>query len=152
MSTTRVARHIKAPRSAVYRALLDPGAVQRWMVPVGMTSQVHEFDSSEGGAFRISLTYDAPTDAGKTDAQTDTFHGRFTRLVPDVEVVQTVEFESDDAAMHGEMTITYTLAEAADGGTDMVGVHQHLPPGVKPEDNELGWSISLGKLAALLER
>jgi hypothetical protein len=64
--------------------------------------------------------------------------------------VQTVEFESDDPAMAGEMRITYTLAEA-DGGTDLVGVHENLPPGVSPAANELGWRMSMDKLAALVE-
>jgi uncharacterized protein YndB with AHSA1/START domain len=121
------------------------------MVPDGMTSHVHAFEPREGGAFRISLTYDAPTDTGKTDAQTDTFHGRFVRLVPDVEVVQVVEFETTDPSLQGEMTITYSLAEAPDGGTDLVGMHEDLPAGVRPEDNELGWSISIDKLARLVE-
>lgn len=49
----------------------------------GMTSHVHVFEPQEGGDIRISLTYDEPTDAGKTSAQTDTFQGQFTRLVPD---------------------------------------------------------------------
>jgi uncharacterized protein YndB with AHSA1/START domain len=121
------------------------------MVPDSMTSHVHSFDAREGGTFRVSLTYDAPTDAGKTSAQTDTYHGRFVRLVPGEEVVQVVEFETANPALQGEMTITITLAEAADGGTDVAGVHENLPPGVPPEDNELGWSISLGKLARLVE-
>lgn len=151
MSTTRLTRHIRAPRSAVYQALLEADAVRRWMVPDGMTSHVHVFEPHEGGAFRISLTYDAPTDAGKSDARTDTFSGRFVRLVRDAEVVQSVEFETTDATLQGEMTITYSLADADDGGTDLVGVHEDLPAGVRPEDNELGWSISIGKLAGLVE-
>ena len=151
MSTTRLSRHIRAPRGRVYEALIDAGAVQRWMVPDSMTSHVHSFDAREGGTFRVSLTYDAPTDTGKTSAQTDTYHGRFVRLVPGEEVVQVVEFETADPALQGEMTVTFTLAEAADGGTDVVGVHENLPPGVPPEDNELGWSMSLSKLARLVE-
>jgi uncharacterized protein YndB with AHSA1/START domain len=115
-----------------------------------MTSRVHTFEPHEGGAFRISLTYDAPTDTGKTNAQSDTFHGRFARLVPDAEVVQIVEFETVDPALQGEMTITYTLADANEG-TDLVGLHENLPAGVPPEDNELGWSISIDKLARLVE-
>jgi uncharacterized protein YndB with AHSA1/START domain len=150
MATTRLTKHIHASRALVYRALLDPEAVQRWMVPDSMTSRVHAFDAREGGTFRISLTYDMPTTAGKTSSQTDTFHGRFVRLVPDTEVVQAVEFETEDAATQGEMTITYTLAEAGDG-TDLTGVHENLPPGVSPADNELGWSMSLDKLASLVE-
>jgi uncharacterized protein YndB with AHSA1/START domain len=145
-----VTRHIRASRAAVYRALLDRDAVQHWMVPDGMTSHIHVFEPHEGGAFRISLAYDAPTAAGKTDAQTDTFHGRFVRLVPDAEVIQVVEFETADPDLQGEMTITYELIDA-NGGTDLVGRHDHLPAGVRPEDNELGWSMSIDKLARLVE-
>lgn len=170
MSETRLARRIRAPRAVVYRALLDPAAVQQWMVPDGMTSEVHTFEAREGGGFRISLTYDEPTGTGKTSSRTDTFHGRFARLVPDTEVVQVVEFETDDPSMQGEMTITYRLTEVAgddgdgparpgDGGitetgamdTEVVGHHEHVPPGVSPADNELGWTMSMGKLARLVE-
>jgi len=115
-----------------------------------MTSHVRAFDAREGGAFRISLTYDAPTGAGKTTAHTDTFHGRFARLVPDEEVVEVVEFETDDPALRGEMTITITLADA-DGGTVLVAAHDNLPPGLSAADNETGWRSSLAKLAALVE-
>jgi uncharacterized protein YndB with AHSA1/START domain len=80
----------------------------------------------------------------------DTFHGRFVELVPNTKVVQGVEFESDDPAMQGEMTITYLLADADGGGTVVTGVHENLPPGVSPADNALGWSISMDKLAALV--
>lgn len=150
MSVTRVTRTIAAPPAVVYAALLDPAAVQRWMVPEGMTSEVHRFEAVEGGTFTISLTYDAPTTAGKTTAQTDTFSGRFTRLVPAAEVVQVVAFDTDDPLLSGEMTITYTLAEASDGATLLTGVHEGLPDGVAPEDNETGWRMSLDKLARLV--
>ena len=120
------------------------------MVPDQMTSEIHSFDAREGGTFRISLTYDEPTTAGKTTSQTDSFHGRFVKLVQDTEMVQVVEFESDDPSMAGEMTITYTLADG-EGGTDLVAVHENIPPGVAPADNELGFRMSLAKLAKLVE-
>ncbi len=155
-STTTIRWHVNAPRASVYRALLDPRAIARWRVPTGMTSQVHAFDAREGGTFRVSLTYDAPTAAGKTTAHTDTYHGRFAKLVPNVQVVEVIEFETDDPALRGEMTITTTLADAAgpDGpgsGTEIHAVHEGLPPGVAPADNETGWRDSLAKLAALVE-
>jgi uncharacterized protein YndB with AHSA1/START domain len=134
----------------VYRALLDARAVATWMVPTGMTSQVHAFDAREGGAFRISLTYDEPTGTGKTTAHTDTFHGRFVKLVTNEQVVEVVEFETTDPALRGEMTITITLVEA-DGGTDVLAVHDGLPPGLAPQDNDAGSRSSLAKLAALVE-
>lgn len=150
MSATRISRKINAPRATVYRALLDARAVATWMVPADMTSEVLAFDAREGGSFRISLTYDAPSLPGKTSAHTDTFHGRFVKLVPNEKVVEMVEFESADPAMQGEMTITYTLADA-DGGTLLSAVHDDLPPGVSAADNETGWRMSLDKLAQLLE-
>ena len=150
MSTTQLSRLIGAPRSAVYRALLDPAAVRTWMVPDDMTSVVHAFEPREGGEFRISLSYDDPTTVGKTTAQTDTFHGRFVRLEPDRLVVQALAFETDDPSLQGEMTITYRLDDA-DGGTTITGTHVGLPAGVAPSDNELGWSMSMAKLAALVE-
>jgi len=150
MSQTRVTQHVNAPPEAVYAALLDAHAVASWMVPDGMTSHVHAFEPREGGAFRISLTYDAPTGSGKTTAYTDTYHGRFLKLVPNEQVVEVVEFETDDPALQGEMTVTFSLTEA-DGGTDILGIHAGLPSGVRPADNELGWRMSLGKLANLVE-
>jgi uncharacterized protein YndB with AHSA1/START domain len=150
MSATRMVRRIAAPRARVYRALLDAREVSIWMVPDGMTSQVHAFEAREGGGFRISLTYDAQTGTGKTTAQTDTFHGRFVELVPDARVVETVEFESPDPAMRGEMTITIDLRDA-DGGTELIAAHENLPPGLSPADNATGWEMSLGKLATLVE-
>ena len=151
MTSTRISQHIRATRAAIYRALVDPRAVQVWMVPHGMSSLVHAFDPREGGVFRVSLTYDAPTDAGKTTAQTDTYHGRFIELVPDERVVEVVEFETADPALRGEMTITIALADAEGGGTALEAVHDGLPAGVSPADNELGWRMSLAKLAALVE-
>jgi uncharacterized protein YndB with AHSA1/START domain len=150
MSSTRISRHVNAPRAKVYRALLDPRGVATWMVPTGMTSQVHAFDPREGGSFRISLTYDAPTDSGKTTAHTDTFHGRFVKLVPNEQVVEVVEFETADPALRGQMTITIALADA-NGGTNILAVHDGLPPGLSTADNEVGWRMSLAKLAALVE-
>jgi uncharacterized protein YndB with AHSA1/START domain len=148
--TTRLERRIAAPPSAVYRALLDPAAVERWMVPDGMTSVVHTFEATEGGVFRISLTYDEPTAKGKSSAQTDTFHGRFVRLVPDREVIQQIEFETTDPAMQGAMKVSYELRPAGDA-TVVVGLHEDLPRGVSPEDNALGWRMSMDKLAKLVE-
>jgi uncharacterized protein YndB with AHSA1/START domain len=150
MSSTRISRHVSAPRAIVYRALLDARAVATWMVPTGMTSHVHVFDAREGGSFRISLTYDAPTGIGKTTAHTDTFHGRFVELVTNERVVEVVEFETPDPTLRGEMTITIALDDA-DGGTDVFAVHDGLPPGLSTADNEAGWRSSLAKLAALVE-
>jgi len=39
----------------------------------------------------------------------------------------------------------------ADGGTDLLAVHENLPQGLSAADNETGWRMSLAKLAMLVE-
>ncbi|MFG3084025.1 SRPBCC family protein [Streptomyces parvulus] len=150
MHSTRVSHHVRAPRPAVYRALLDPAAVAAWRVPDGMTAEVHAFEGREGGAFRVSLTYEEPSGAGKSGARTDTYHGHFARLVPGERVVEVLEFESADPAFQGAMTMTTTLTDA-DGGTRVEVVHEGLPDAVPAADNETGTRMALAKLAALVE-
>ncbi|PYR35176.1 MAG: hypothetical protein DMF90_14590, partial [Acidobacteria bacterium] len=147
---TRTARHVKAPRARVYRALIEAGSVGTWVVPIGMTGVVHAFDAREGGQFRVTLTYDEPTGMGKTTAHSDTYHGRFVRLQRDQLVIETMEFESANPAMCGQMTVTFTLTDTS-GGTEVVAVHDNLPQGISPSDNETGWRMALDKLAALVE-
>ncbi len=149
--TTRVERRINAPREHVYRALLDGDAVSRWRFPGGMTCEVHEFHGVEGGTLRISLTYESADSVGKSTGQTDTYRGRFTRLVPNELVVEVDTFESDDPALTGEMTSTIRLADAPGGSTDLFATHEGLPASVSPEDNETGWRHALDRLAALVE-
>jgi uncharacterized protein YndB with AHSA1/START domain len=149
-TSTRISRHIQATRATVYRALLHPKSIQKWKVPVGMSCQVHAFDAREGGRFRVSLTYEQTTGVGKSTEHTDTYHGRFVRLIPDEQVVEAMEFETSDPTMRGEMIITYTLRDAA-GGTELLAVHDNVPPGVSPADNQTGWQMALDKLAAYVE-
>ena len=150
MYSTQISRHVRAPRAVVYQALLDAEAIARWRVPDGMSCEVHEFDAREGGRFRISLTYDAPDRAGKSSAHTDTYHGHFAALVPDERIVEVCEFETDDPAMRGAMTMTTTLTDAGDG-TDVLVVHEGIPDAVPPADNETGTRMALANLARLVE-
>jgi uncharacterized protein YndB with AHSA1/START domain len=149
MGSTRTSRRIAAPRADVYRALLDADALARWRVPDGMTATVHELDPRQGGRFRISLTYDGPTDRGKTTLQTDTYHGHFALVVPDEQIVEVLEFETTNPDLGGTLTVTTTLADV-DGGTEITIRHEGLPPGVSAADNKAGTRMALAKLAALL--
>ena len=151
VTTTRVTVHIAAPRARVYAALLDPEAIARWKVPAGMACEVHELDPREGGTLRVSLTYDDTGAAGKTSAHTDTYRGRFVRLVQDELVVEADEFETADPALQGEMVSTIRLRDAEGGGTELEAVHEGVPDAVAPELNELGWRESLARLARLVE-
>jgi uncharacterized protein YndB with AHSA1/START domain len=150
MTTTQVSRRIGAPRAAVYGALVDGRAIARWRVPDGMTSVVHQFDARPGGTFRITLTYDVATGVGKTTSNSDTFHGHFVRIEPNALVVEVFEFETADPDLEGQVTITTTLVDR-DGETDILVLHEGLPPGVAAADNEMGTRMALARLAALVE-
>lgn len=151
-ATTQVSKIIKAPRKAVYQACLDPDAVAAWRSPEHMKGQVHVFDAREGGTFRVSLTYQDPehSPGGKTSEDTDTFQGRFIELVPDEKIVEIIEFESQDPRFAGEMKITTSFTDT-DEGTEITVLCQDIPPGIRPEDNEMGSKQSLQKLATLIE-
>jgi len=142
-----VGRLLRAERAVVFRALTDPAMIARWRFPDGMTSVIEPQDD---GTFRVTLTYESPDAQGKTTARSDTYRGRFTRLIPDELVVEVDEFETTDPLFAGEMTMTITLREH-DGGTELTAVHEGVPAGVPPEDNELGWRMALDRLAALVE-
>lgn len=153
MYSTRVSTHVSASPTEVYRALLDADSIAHWRVPDDMTARVHEFDAREGGRFRVSLTYDEPTGVvasrGKTTARTDTYHGHFVSIVPDREVVEVTQFETDDPALRGEMTMTTSLTPT-ESGTEVVIVHEGVPDAVPRADNEAGTRMALAKLARML--
>ena len=150
MYDQRATRLVRAPRSAVYAALLDPRAVERWRVPDDMTARVEEWEPVEGGRFRVSLTYRSENRTGKTEGATDTYAGQFARLVPDEQVVEELRFETADPDLAAPMTMTFTLREV-DGGTEVELLHQGLPDAVPPEDNATGTRMALDKLAAHVE-
>lgn len=72
---TRISRHVNAPRSDVYRALLDPRAIAVWKVPDGMTSRVHAFEARAGG-FLPDLAHLRRAGRGWKD---DRAHGHLSR-------------------------------------------------------------------------
>ncbi|MGW2741122.1 SRPBCC domain-containing protein [Streptomyces sp. NPDC001450] len=150
MYATRVTRRVQAPAAAVYRALVDPDALAAWRVPENMTARVHTFEAREGGAFRVSLTYDDPRGPGKSGGRTDTYRGYFAKLVPGVQVVEVFAFETDDEGLRGTMTMTTTLTEA-DDVTDVEILHEGIPDDIPREDNELGTRMALDHLARLVE-
>jgi uncharacterized protein YndB with AHSA1/START domain len=145
-----VSRQLYASPAAVYRALTDGEAVSRWRAPDGMTATVHTFDPREGGAFRISLSYDDESRTGKTIGNVDTYHGYFQELVPDRRVVEVIEFETSDPELKSEMTITTTLEDVG-GQTEVLVTFDGLPDGVSHDDNATGTAMALSNLARLVE-
>jgi hypothetical protein len=72
------------------------------------------------------------------------------KLVPNEQVVEVFDFETGDPALHGSMTMTTTLTDA-DGGTDILILHEGIPDAVPGADNETGTRMALANLARLVE-
>ena len=151
-ASTRTSRLITAPRETIFRAFTDPAALAVWLSPGEMTAQVHAFDGRVGGGYRMSLVYPAsePDARGKTAEREDRFTARFVELAPPARIVQAITFDSADPAFAGEMTMVVTLAER-DSGTEVTILFEHIPPGIRPEDNDAGTRSSLEKLARYVE-
>jgi uncharacterized protein YndB with AHSA1/START domain len=151
-ASTRTSRVIKAPREALNRAFTDPAALAVWLAPGEMTGMVHAFDARVGGGYRMSLFYPSSEQVyrGKTSEREDRFTVRFVELTPPTRIVQAISFDSVDHAFSGEMTMVVTC-EDRDGGTEVTIVFEHIPSGIRPEDNEAGCQSSLEKLARYLE-
>ncbi|MCD9025469.1 SRPBCC family protein [Cohnella silvisoli] len=150
--TDSASRVIMSSPRTIYKAFVDPKALVSWLPPKGMIGHIYEFDARNGGAYRMSLTY-VGTDhstIGKTSEHADVVQGRFLELVPDERVVQLVEFESEDPAFAGTMTMTWSLA-AVPEGTEVTIVCENVPEGIRQDDHAAGLSSSLENLAAFTE-
>ena len=145
-------RVIGAAPETLYGAFLDPDALAAWLPPAEMTGVVHAFDARVGGGYRMSLFYPPAERSvrGKTTESEDMVEVRFVELVPARRIVEAVRFVSDDAAFGGEMTLTVTL-EPVPGGTKVTLTFDDLPPGLRPEDNDVGARLSLEQLARRYE-
>ncbi len=149
--TDTASRILKAAPDKVYRAHLDPAALAAWRSPQGMTGRFEAFDPRPGGRFRMVLSYaGAESGRGKTSASDDVVEGRFVELVTDRRIVEQVEFESDDPAFAGAMTITTSLEPVA-GGTRVAIRCDDVPEGISAADHGAGLNSTLENLAAFTE-
>lgn len=151
--TDRASRLIKAVPGMIYSAFVDPKALVSWLPPSGMTGRIDHFDPRPGGRYRMTLIYNSPdySAAGKSSDNADIVEGEFVRLVQDREVVQRAEFQSDDPAFAGAMTISWKL-EPTNGGTEVTIVCENVPVGISAEDHAAGLASSLENLAAYCEK
>jgi len=139
---------IAASPQAIYAAFSAPQKLMAWLPPGGMTGRALEYDFRPGGRYRIALTYDAsaPAGVGKTADRTDVSAGRFVALEPARTIVQSVAFESADAALAGEMIITWSF-EPTPAGTRVTVTAENVPAGISQADHDAGLRSSLQNLA-----
>jgi uncharacterized protein YndB with AHSA1/START domain len=151
-ASTSNSKFIRAPREVVFRAFSDPAALAAWLAPGDMTGEVHQFDFRVGAGYEMSLYYPATEkDArGKTSAREDRYTARYLEISPPARIVEAITFDAVDPGFAGEMIIEISLQAEGDG-TNVTFVFKNIPPGIRPEDNELGTRLTLEKLAKYVE-
>jgi uncharacterized protein YndB with AHSA1/START domain len=139
--TVRLQRVLRAPPPRVYKAFLDADALAKWLPPHGFTCQVHQFDATEGGRFRMSFT-------NFGTGQAHSFGGEYLELVPHERIRYTDRFE--DPNLPGELQVAVFLSKVL-CGTEIHIVQEGIPEAIPVEMCYLGWQESLAQLAALVE-
>jgi uncharacterized protein YndB with AHSA1/START domain len=140
-NTIRLHRVLRAKPERVYRALLDPDAMAKWLPPNGFTGKVHSMDARVGGSHKMSFT-------NFTSGKSHSFGGTYLELVPNERLRYTDKF--DDPNLPGEMQVTVTL-KAVSCGTELEVVQEGVPAVIPPDACYVGWQESLMLLAKLVE-
>jgi uncharacterized protein YndB with AHSA1/START domain len=152
MTTTKNSKDIKATQETLYQAFTNPSALIVWLPPGEMKGKIHKFDLRVDGGYEMSLFYplSEQDSRGKSSENEDRFTARFIELIPYKKIVQAINFDSSNHAFLGEM-IMETTFEANDSGTKVTILFKNIPPGIRPEDNEVGTELSLENLARYIE-
>jgi uncharacterized protein YndB with AHSA1/START domain len=135
-------RVIRAPRSKVYRAFLDPALLEQWMGPDGFSVTVATVDERVGGEHRVDML--------DGDGDHHTFDSTILELVPDERIVMTWRF----APGAEETLLTVTFRDAEDGATELRLEHERitLTPPLDTQSVDTGWTQTLAKLAAYFDK
>ncbi len=146
-NTVRLHRVLRCPADRLYRALLEPKALCKWMPPHGYVAEVHHSDARVGGGYRMSFT-------NFRTGQSHSFGGSYVELTPPASAggqgVLRYTDKFDDPSMAGEMRVTITLRTVV-CGTELTIVQENVPDQIPVEACYLGWQESLSLLAMLVE-
>lgn len=130
-STIRLHRVLRAKPERVYRALLDPDAMAKWLPPYGFTCKVQHIDAKVGGTHKASFTK---------------LHYRKKSFIR----WAIYRVETDDPNLPGEMQVTVSLKPVS-CGTELTIVQEGVPDIIPAEGCYLGWQESLAQLANLVD-
>ena len=140
-NTIKLHRVVKAPPERVYRAVLDPSAIAKWLPPNGFTCQVHHLEATVGGTYKMSFT-------NFSTGNSHSFGGECLELKPNERIRHTDRF--DDPNLPGEIITTVTLKQVS-VGTELNVVQEGVPAAIPAEACYLGWQESLTLLVQLVE-
>src|SRR5437667_8638919 len=122
-NTIRLHRVLHASPEKIYRALLDPDAMAKWLSPNGFTGKVHKMDAKVGGSYKMSFT-------NFSTGKSHSFGGTYVELTPHERIRYTDKF--DDPNLPSEMQTTITLKQVS-CGTELNIVQEGVPAVIPAE-------------------
>lgn len=132
----KVSRVVRAPRTRVYRAFLDPELVARWWAPMDSVVATASVDERVGGVHRIEML----TASGEPHM----FDAVIQELVPDERIVLIFKFAPEAE----ETLLTVTLADIGGNRTEITLDHRNITAQgpLNEQSVDAGWNSVLDKL------
>lgn len=132
-ATLFLRRRFKAPRTALYRAFVNPEALALWWGPRGCVGCDVAMDLRPGGAWRACMQND--------DGRKHCVGGVYREIVDNERLVFTWIWEGGDFA-DIETLVSLVFKDAADG-SELILTQTELSSERARELHEQGWSSSL---------
>ncbi|GAA2746266.1 SRPBCC domain-containing protein [Kitasatospora cinereorecta] len=134
-------RVLRAPRSAVFRALTDPGDLAEWFGPDGFTIPGVQSDLRPGGGYRIAMQ----------PPEGDMFHlvGEFLEVDPPERLSYTFRWEDPDPEDR-ETVVTLALRDLGGTVTELVLTQGDFATERRRALHDEGWAQSMDKLEKLM--
>jgi uncharacterized protein YndB with AHSA1/START domain len=139
-STIRLHRVFKTTPERLYKAFINPEAMNKWLPPNGFTGKVDKMDARVGGSYHMSFT-------NFSTGSSHSFGGEYLELVPGKRIVHTDRF---DAGLVGTMTTTIEIKKVMVGAEVNI-TQEGVPDAIPAEMCYLGWGESLDLLKVLVE-
>ena len=135
----RVERSFRASPTRVFHAWTDARELARWADPEPGNA-TPEIDLRVGGHYAIAMA--------RADGAVHRVVGTYREIVKPRRLVYTWRWATIPS--FPATLVTVEFRPRADGGTDLVLVHEGLPDDASGLRHRLGWSDSLAKLTGLL--
>lgn len=139
-NTLVITRVIRAPPERVYKAFIDPSAMNKWLPPHGFTGNVTKMDARVGGEYHMTFT-------NFTTGSSHSFGGEFLELTPYTRIRYTDKFDDPNQPGVMETIIEFTKLMS---GTEVKVTQKNIPSQMPLEFAKMGWQESIQLLEQLV--
>ncbi len=138
--TLRLTRRLAASRERVFRAWTDPDALAAWYGPEGVQTRKVQVDLRPGGSYSLEMH--------EADGEVYPLSGVYREILPPQRLVMTWTW--GHGVLDGLETLLTIELHEADGGTELVLLHERLPTQTARDKHEEGWTSALAVLEQYL--